>query len=101
MATNLSNYIVAQALRAYESFSEVLPRHLDDNAVIDDGPALADLDVTARWIRTYKRVHRNLWWRLMSHEDIVSCLSVLPLNSESLDELAELVRTLQLDSDDQ
>ena len=43
MATSLSKDIVAQALRAYESFSEVLPRHRDDNTVIDDDPALAEL----------------------------------------------------------
>ena len=102
MATSLtSKDIVAQALRAYECFCEELPRHLDDNAVIDDNIALADLDASVKWICTYKQTHRSQWWRLMSHDGIVSCLSVLPLNPESLAELAELVRALQHGSDDQ
>jgi hypothetical protein len=95
MATNSGDYIVDQALRAYESYCDRLPRHLDDNVVIDYNTAKTDLDVSIKWICMYKRTHRSKWWRLMSHDGIVSCLSVLPLNPESLAELAELVWALQ------
>ena len=112
MATNPGDYIVDEALKAYESLCERLPRHHVGDARVNHITAKEDLEVfivTAKkdlevfieWSSTYKRTHRSKWWRLMSHDDIVSCLSVLPLNPEPLAELTELVRALQHGSDDQ
>jgi hypothetical protein len=101
MATNPGDYIVDEALKAYESFCERLPRHRVGDARINYITAKEDLEVFIEWTSTYKRTHRSKWWRLMSHDDIVSCLFVLPLNPEPLAELTELVRALQHGSDDQ
>ena len=101
MATNSNDYIVDQALRAYESFCDTLPRHRGDKGLIDFGTAMADLEISKKWISTSKQTHRSKWWRLMSHDDIVSCLSVLPLDQESMAELTGLVSALQRGSDDQ
>ena len=43
MATNLGDYIVDEALKAYESFCERLPRHRVDDARVNHIIAKEDL----------------------------------------------------------
>ena len=92
MVTKSNDYIVIQATTAYESFCATLSRRGDKDFISFD-TRMADYEIAAKWIFTYKRTHLSKWWRLMSHEDIVSCLSVLPLNRESMEELTELVKS--------
>ena len=110
MATNTDDYIVGEALKAYESFCEMLPRHHRADACASSittikgleafmNNAKKDVQLYKEWASSYKRSCRIKWWRLMSHDDIVSCLSVLPLGPESSAELTELVKALRHGSD--
>jgi len=112
MATNPGDYIVDEALKAYESLCERLPRHHVGDARVSHittkedlevfmANAKKDLEVYKEWASSYKRTRRIKWWRLMSHDDIISCLSVLPLSPEPFAELTELVRALRHGSDNQ
>ena len=99
MATKSNDYMVIKATQAYESFCATFSR--GDKGFITFDTLMTEQEIIEKWISTYKRTHLSKWWRLMSHEDIVSCLSVLPLNRESMEEFTELVSTLQVGSDDQ
>ena len=111
MATNTDDYIVGEALKAYESFCEKLPRHHRADACASSittikgleafmTNAKKDVQLLGEWASSYKQSCRIKWWRLMSLDDIVSCLSVLPLCPESSAELTGLVKALRLGSDD-
>ena len=111
MVTNTDDYIVSEALKAYESFCELLPRHHQAGARANNFSTKEGLKallistkkdalLLGEWASSYKQSCRIKWWRLSSLDDIVSCLSVLPLCPESSAELTELVKALRLDSDD-
>ena len=111
MATNTDDYIVGEALKAYESFCEKLPRNHRADACASSistikgleafmTNAKKDVQLYKEWASSYKRSCRIKWWRLKSLDDNVSCLAVLPLCPESSAELTGLVKALRLGRDD-
>jgi hypothetical protein len=93
--TMFSICVVTEAMEAYQLFCSVVPRHMDGplgtKVDIDIGTASKDFSNVQSFLKKYKQTHHNQWWGSKSEKDILSMLSVLPLNEESYHEVLALV----------
>ena len=83
MAT--STCVVTEAMKAYQLFCSIVPRHMDGppETEVDMATAIEDKRSFTSWVKTYKREHPDQWWELKPEKEILSMLSVLPLNEEA------------------
>ena len=90
--------IVTETMEAYQRFCTIVPRRMDGplETEVDIGTATEDWRSTASWIEAYKQERPDRWWELRPVEEILSMLSVLPLNAESYQEVSELVKCLHM-----
>ena len=93
---SISICIVTEAMEAYQLFCSIVPRHMDGplETEVDIGTATEDGRSLASWMEAYKQEHPDQWWELKPVKEILSMLSVLPLNAESYQEVSELVKCL-------
>ena len=95
---SISICIVTEAMEAYQLFCSTVPRHMTGplGTEVDTGTAIEDGRSFASWIETYKQERPDQCWELKPVEEILSMLSVLPLNAESYEEVSELVQCLHM-----
>ena len=99
----ISKTITIEAMKAYASWSEALPR--DSQSVSTPFKSLfevfqehnRDLMTNRQWLTTYMTdMKANQWWTIKSEAEIFELLDILPLNKESFEELKELVKMLRM-----
>ena len=88
--------IVAEAMEAYRSFIQVIPRRMDSfpsQPDIDVWTAIADKDKFTLWALDYLAAHPVAWYNV-GEAKIITLLSGLPLSQETKDEMACMVQCL-------
>ena len=89
--------IITEALEAYQSFCETIPRHTQEGQAattmgVPIGTAASDLALLLAWIPKYKQEHHNnRWWERASTDEIMSMLWVAPLNDEAYVEVSTML----------
>ena len=92
--------IVAEAMEAYRSFIQVIPRRMEgfpSQPDIDVWTANADMDKLTVWALDYLAAHPVAWWNV-GEAKIITLLSGLPLTHETKDEMVHMVRCLVVKS---
>ena len=77
--------IATEAMEAYWSFIQVVPRHHQGQPNHQ-----ADLASTILWMHKYMAAHPEAWWKV-EEAKIVHVLSGLPLTHEARKEIMEMV----------
>jgi hypothetical protein len=88
--------IVGEAMDAYRSFSQVLPRRMEgfpSQPDVDMWTAIADTDKFTLWAKDYVAAHPVAWWNV-EEAKIVTLLNGLPLSRETKLEMVHMVRCL-------
>ena len=89
---------VTETMEAYQLLCIIVPRHMDRSleTEVDIGTATEDWRSIASWMEAYKQERPDRWWEHRPVKEILSMLSVLPLNAESYQEVSELVKCLHM-----
>ena len=58
--------------------------------------ARSDLDMTEKWMDTQMQENRTQWWAHTSIGDLTQVLSRMPLSEETVKEIMEMTKALQL-----
>jgi len=88
--------IVGEAMDAYRSFSQVLPRRMEgfpSQPDVDMWTAIADTDKFTLWAKDYVAAHPVAWWNV-EEAKIITLLNGLPLSRETKLEMVHMVRCL-------
>ena len=88
--------IVGEAMDAYRSFSQVLPRRMEgfpSQPDVDLWTAIADTDKFTLWAKDYVAAHPVAWWNV-EEAKIITLLNGLPLSRETKLEMVHMVRCL-------
>ena len=90
--------IVTETMEAYQRFCTIVPRRMDGplETEVDICTTTEDADTIESWMEAYKQERPDRWWELRPVKEILSMLSVLPLNAESYQEVSELVKLLHM-----
>ena len=89
--------IATEAMEAYRSFIQVVPRHHQGQpnreASVQQCQAdrQADLAATILWMQKYMAAHPEAWWKV-EEAKIVHVLSGLPLTHEARKQIMEMVQ---------
>jgi hypothetical protein len=92
--------IATEAMAAYQSFSQIMPRRHQDQQNLEDmvrqviADRQADLDATTLWLHSYMAAHPEAWWEVEDAQ-IVDVVCALPLTHEAMEEVIELARCLK------
>ena len=86
---------ITEALNAYQSFCSVISRYASTEWIRQNQDS--DLRILKSWIKEYKQNHHNHWWEAKSSDEIMSMLSVVPLNDVARAEVSELVNCIKMD----
>ena len=87
-----------EIMASYQGFCTIVPRThkgmLDMAGLLD--MARTDLEVTEKWIDTQTQENRTQWWAHISIAVLTHVLSRMPLNEETVVEIMEMTKSLQL-----
>ena len=92
--------IATEAMAAYQSFIQIMPRRHQDQHNLEDlvqqvnTDRQADLAATTLWLHSYMAAHPEAWWEVEDAQ-IVDVVSALPLTHEAMEEVIELARYLK------